>query len=313
MQTDGAASRNVAVIYLYTFLINLSRSMWSDSVLSAFIFMLTSHRAAAIGAVTGVRGCALIVFSPIGGWLGEKRHRRSVVMRCTCCFGVVGVVIAVYSIARPTMVALGAAMALNGGYWGLAAPSVDSLLAESVGFGTRSRAFTRKNQLRMLGSATAPLVSCVLFLLHGDVWTVSACQGILLIGVCLSLPPIALLLLLRDADEGCSYRQVSVLPTSEPTVASYGATAGCAAAVLKPEAGTGVTGTETRYRYLLQSETGTETGSGSPLTAVTEVTEVSSNPNHAVPVPDSMGQLHRHPHRDHAARREHHPKPHPSP
>eukprot|EP00611_Tribonema_gayanum_P010496 TRINITY_DN2052_c2_g1_i2.p1 TRINITY_DN2052_c2_g1~~TRINITY_DN2052_c2_g1_i2.p1 ORF type:complete len:558 (+),score=249.24 TRINITY_DN2052_c2_g1_i2:100-1773(+) len=206
-------SRTVRLVFAYSFLAGMCRSLWSATVMSTYIYLLTGSEAR-VGYVTGIQGTAQALAAPLGALISDKRGRVHA-LRVGGAAGLLSVAATaaavVYAESRDAggrgdadssssggpFAVLCCAMAAWGVTWAVADPGVEALFADSVPCGQRSGVYTAKYVLTLLSSAAGPLVSIILFVLLGDVWTTHDCAAVILVGVCLAAVPNAVLFAFR--------------------------------------------------------------------------------------------------------------------
>ncbi|KAG5191115.1 hypothetical protein JKP88DRAFT_352424 [Tribonema minus] len=206
-------SRNVRLVFAYSFLAGMCRSLWSATVMSTYIYLLTGSEAR-VGYVTGIQGTAQALAAPLGALVSDKRGRVHA-LRVGGAAGLLSVAATAAAVAYAEsrdaggsgdsgsgsgggpFAVLCCAMAAWGVTWAVADPGVEALFADCVPCGQRSGVYTAKYVLTLLSSAAGPLVSIILFVLLGDVWTTRDCAAVILVGVCLAAVPNVVLFAFR--------------------------------------------------------------------------------------------------------------------
>lgn len=77
-------------------------------------------------------------------------------------------------------------------------PSIESLLADSVESGKRSKLYSIQYSLQNFGDACGPLVTIILFLIMGDNWNLNDLNIVIYLGISLGCVSIFLLFFVRD-------------------------------------------------------------------------------------------------------------------
>ena len=203
----GVMRRNVQVAYAFTLVAGLARGVWSYSVLSGYLYVLTSNSNFLVGLAEGAQGIAQAVVSLGAGWAAD-RFRRDAVCRAAAGLGVCASAGLALAVSLPDLdekrrfVALVCGLGSFGAYQGVWNTALETIFADSTKRGEkRAAATTRKFGLTLVATCAGPLVAIALFLWLGDDWTLKQLRTVMLVGVCLCGPPALLLLLLRDVRE----------------------------------------------------------------------------------------------------------------
>ena len=199
-------SRNVPLILLYTFCNFAGRSLWSQSVLATFVFLLTNDKPEDVGLITAVMGISQLVMSFPAGVLADK-YRRDTMLKLSSGIGIVAIlsttctlVLCMRGGTHGTMnfSYLTVSLAIWGCFRGISNTSLSALFADSIPTGQRSKFFTQRTILTTLGNTTGPFVALVMFFFLGDNWSVKDCATVMLVGQLVCAPPMMLLCLMND-------------------------------------------------------------------------------------------------------------------
>ena len=190
-------SRNVPLALAYTAFIFAGRSVWSQSVLSTYVFLLRHHDYRAVGIITAAMGLAQLVTSFPSGYLAD-RYRRDVLLRVASVVASGAIASTLYAIWHNHYHALVLGLSVWGSYWGISNTALSAIFADSIPTGQRSYYFTQRSLLVNLGFATGPVVSLILFAVLGDEWKIRDCAVVLAAGQAVCLPALVLLWFLSD-------------------------------------------------------------------------------------------------------------------
>lgn len=216
-------SRNVTLTLLYTWCVFAGRSIWSQSVLATFVYLLRDNDPKAVGYITAVMGlsqvrwrfCAdgachwqlfdspplllqLLVSFP-SGYLADS-YRRDTLLKSASVIGLLAVAVTLLACWRAAYLDLVIALAVWGCFWGMANTSLGALFADSIRDGERSKYFTRRSILITLGNTSGPFASLTLFAILGDQWTIRDCAIVMAVGQAICIPAVLMLLFFRDED-----------------------------------------------------------------------------------------------------------------
>jgi MFS family permease len=193
----NSESKNINRILLYSFFAFSSRSLWNQSVLSAFVYLLKSDNPEFVGILTGIMGVCQLVTSFPAGFLADK-YRRDTILKIGSVFGIIASLLTIAASKAKDFVFLSVALAFWGLFWGVTNPSVSALFAGSMTDGERSKYFTQRMITQYLGSATGPLVAFFMFSFLGNDWTIEECQIVLCVAQILAFPALIVLCTLSD-------------------------------------------------------------------------------------------------------------------
>ncbi|GMH71916.1 hypothetical protein TrST_g1492 [Triparma strigata] len=194
---EKAPSKNIGRYMRYTALIFAARSLWSQSVLASYIYLLTDNSSEAVGNVTGLMGLAQVLMSVPSGILSDK-YRRDTVLRASLFVGFTALTLIIIAVISDSFSLLCVGVSVYGAFYGLAYTAGEALLSDSIVSGERSKILTRKNQFMNAGTCLGPLTAIAMFYFLGNDWTVSDCSFVILAGQGLCIPAFFLLCSLSD-------------------------------------------------------------------------------------------------------------------
>jgi MFS family permease len=220
-------SRNIRLTLLFTVVAFAGRSLWSQSVLSTFVYLLRDDDPKAVGFITAAMGIAQLLSSFPAGILAD-RYRRDVLLKIASVIGLIAIGLAYTAvIVKESYIWLTIALSVWGIFWGITNTSLGALFADSIQHGERSKYFTQRSILLKFGNMTGPATAFVLFAVLGNTWSVHDCAIVMAVGNIVCVPAIMLLCFLNDDNceqedevecEGAS----EPLLTDEPTTAIQG-------------------------------------------------------------------------------------------
>ena len=191
--------RNIKFILSYTVLMFAGRSMWSQTVLSAYVYLLRDNNAEAVGLLTAIMGISQLLLSFPTGYLADK-FRRDTLLKSASVFGFGAISTTVVAVRRRSYSLLALALALWGALWGIVYTTISALFADSVPDGKRSLWFTRRVVLIKFGNMVGPIVVLVMFYLLGDKWTTKDCSVVMMVGQAVCIIPLLLLCWMKDIE-----------------------------------------------------------------------------------------------------------------
>ena len=123
-------SRNIRLVLIYTVFAFAGRSLWSQSVLATYVFLLTNNNAEAVGFITAAMGLAQLLASFPSGVLAD-RYRRDSILRVASVAGCAAIGMTVFSVYQESYIYLVASLSAWGVVWGIANTSLSALFADS--------------------------------------------------------------------------------------------------------------------------------------------------------------------------------------
>jgi MFS family permease len=196
---------------VYTFFAFAGRSVWSQSVLASFVFLLTQS-SPKVGYSTAVLGMTQLVVSVPSGWYTDVTGRRDGILRVAAWVGLAAACVTLYACCimdPPSYECLLVALAAWGAFWGMANTSVMALFADAIPDGQRAHYFTRRSIVTLAGNTFGPLVSLVMFVFLGDTWTLPECALVIALGQVFFLPALVLSMYFNDDDNDIRRREAS--------------------------------------------------------------------------------------------------------
>lgn len=190
-------NKNVIIIFIYTFLSFSSRSIWNQSVLPAYIYLLPHGGAEKVGMLTAIMGFSQLLVSFPSGAIADK-FRRDTTIRVSSFCGTIAIVFMIIAAYTKSTILLGIGLSIWGIFFGACNTCVNALLADSIPDGMRSKTFMQRTICINSGSLTGPIVAIVMFSKLGNVWGESECATVIIVGQILSLPTLLCLWFLND-------------------------------------------------------------------------------------------------------------------
>lgn len=217
-EVSTKSSRNVRYTLVYTALAFAGRSVWSQSVLATFVYILRNDSPEAVGTITAVMGVAQLLASFPSGYYADS-HRRDSLLKIASCIGVLAIFFTLIALWHENFHYLMAALAVWGASWGIGNTALTALFADSIRTGERSYYFTLRSMLITLGNTGGPMVALILFADLGNEWTTKECLIVMMVGQAICLPAVLLLCLFSDDIAVDSSSPVTDIPeaTAEQT------------------------------------------------------------------------------------------------
>jgi len=121
----------------------------------------------------------MTVFVFPAGYFADK-FRRDILLKIASVFGAAGLLVIILG---NNMTAIFVALALWGLYQAITRPALESILADSLETGRRSRIYSWLHLVRQLAMSIGPFISVLLFTLFGDDWELGILKNVMLVGI----------------------------------------------------------------------------------------------------------------------------------
>ncbi|MHA1407145.1 MAG: MFS transporter [Candidatus Heimdallarchaeaceae archaeon] len=164
------------------------------NVLSAYIFFFGNESNTLLGWTSAATGITLTIFVFPAGFLADKLGRDRILKTA----GVIGTIGLGLLFFGKTLVYIFAALALWGLFQALSRPSLESILADSIESGKRSKIYTWLHLARQVAMSIGPFANVALFLLFGDKWDLTILKNVMLVGLTITLASIILMFFFSD-------------------------------------------------------------------------------------------------------------------
>jgi hypothetical protein len=202
-------SPNLSRILIFTWFAFTGRSIWSQSMLAVFIFLLQNQsHPETVGYVAAVMGMSQVIASFPAKYLANT-FKRHTMLKLASGVGMGAVVIMVLGMFLPfrgsvssSLQFLVVSLGLWGTSWGICDTALPVVFANSIPHHSRRPYYFRRGaSLIRLGSVTGPLIAMVVFHYLGNEWTRWNCAVVMAVGLFICMPAIVILCYLKDRDD----------------------------------------------------------------------------------------------------------------
>jgi len=213
-------NHNLRIFNLFALTQSFGQGIWMGNVLSLYIVLLSEQSTGILGLTpnemlgitSGITGIALILAIVPGGFAADKWSREKALL-LSALFGTGGVLSIGFS---TSLLHIMAGLFLWGIFQGLSNPSAESILANSLVSGERSRPYARLHMIRQFGLASGPVLNVLLFLILGDKWELDILKKVMITGLIMSFTSIIIMLFLKDRHE-MGDKSEGILAEDDPT------------------------------------------------------------------------------------------------
>lgn len=218
------SKRNIRLTLAFTALAFAGRSIWSQSVLATYVYLISQHNPAAVGFLTAVMGMFQLISSFPTGYVSDRRWlRRETLLQLASGIGVLAIAVTITALYLPTQhqsnnnvayLLLAGSLAIWGVFWGVANTILEAIFADSTPPGTRSKYYTQRSILINMGNTVGPLLALLSFLIFGDEWTTQDCARVMTLGQCICFPAVMILCCFSDARDADNHEDSSTAATT---------------------------------------------------------------------------------------------------
>ncbi len=177
---------------------SLGRGIWMGNVLNVFIFMIAWESNEILGIVSAATGLSMTLIVFPAGYLSDK-IKREWVLRGAAVYGIIGISAMFYATEISHIVF---ALIFWGFFQGISRPSFESIFADSVETGKRSRIYAIRHLVMQISMAAGPFINVFLFLLWGDEWDVDILKSVMIVGLIISVISMITLFFFTDDSLG---------------------------------------------------------------------------------------------------------------
>ena len=164
------------------------------NVLSAYIFFISDKSNKLLGWTSAVTGITLTIFVFPSGYFADKIG-RDLLLKIAAVIGTIGLFFILFG---KTLVFIFIALALWGLFQGLTRPSLESIFADSVESGKRSRIYSWMHLIRQLAMSIGPFVNVGLFAFFGDEWEIDILRSVMIVGIIITFISLGIMLFFSD-------------------------------------------------------------------------------------------------------------------
>eukprot|EP01062_Namystynia_karyoxenos_P058263 TRINITY_DN497_c0_g3_i1.p1 TRINITY_DN497_c0_g3~~TRINITY_DN497_c0_g3_i1.p1 ORF type:complete len:530 (+),score=123.87 TRINITY_DN497_c0_g3_i1:129-1718(+) len=185
-------NHNVALMYILSVWQGIGDSIWTGTVIVAFIYILADKSNTTVGVVEAAQGFAVALAALPLGWVADKMGRSVLIKTGAICCMILVPATAAFAIyaddegtPSPTWIrwVFLPFMCLWGIAGGIISGPAQALFADSLPPLTRSRAYTNLNTLWLVSGAIGPAFTVYWFFQNGDDWTLRELRNLILIGL----------------------------------------------------------------------------------------------------------------------------------
>lgn len=185
---------NVKIYFCVTFFQSFGRGIWMGNVLSSYIYLIAGESNELLGLTSAITGLAMTITVLPAGILADK-FSRTKILRAASVFGLLGLVSALFA---SDLILIIIALLFWGLFQGINRPAIESIFADSVESGNRSKTYSWAHLVRQFAMAAGPFVNVGIFLFIGNVWEIDVLKSVMIVGLLISMISLGFLFLFDD-------------------------------------------------------------------------------------------------------------------
>lgn len=202
---------NVKLVFNFTFFQGFGRGIWLGNILTAYIFFIANESTELLGYTSAAMGLAMSLVVFPAGILSDK-FRRDILLKIAFFIGLAGLVITALA---DSLFEIIIALIFWGIFQGLIRPSVESLFADSIQSGMRSKLYSWLHVVRQISMAVGPFINIGLFYFLGDTWDLTILKTVMYVGLIISAGSLVPLLMMND-DKSMGEASETIYTEDEP-------------------------------------------------------------------------------------------------
>jgi MFS family permease len=192
--TIKSMNHNVKLVFVFTFFQSFGRGIWMGNVLSSYIFLIANESNELLGLTSAITGIAMTV-TVIPSGVVSDRIPRHFLLRTAAVVGFIGLL---FALSANTLENIFIALLFWGLFQGMNRPSLESIFADSVESGNRSKIYAWNHLTRQFAMSAGPFVNIGLFLILGDIWEIGILKSVLVVGILISMVSLVIMVFLND-------------------------------------------------------------------------------------------------------------------
>ncbi|OLS31222.1 MAG: hypothetical protein HeimAB125_16790 [Candidatus Heimdallarchaeota archaeon AB_125] len=185
---------NVKLVFLFSFFQSFGRGIWMGNVLTAYIYFFANKSNIVVGWTSLAMGLTMTVFVFPSGIFADK-FRRDILLKIASIVGIAGLAVIYFG---NSITYIFVALALWGLFQAITRPSLESIFADSVESGKRTKIYSLVHLVRQFAMAAGPFANVLFFYLFGNEWTLANMRNVMLIGILITFASIFLMWLFND-------------------------------------------------------------------------------------------------------------------
>lgn len=193
--TIKTMNHNVKLAFLFSISQSIGRGVWMGNVLSVYIFAIAGNNPVILGWTSFATGIAMTLVVFPTGFLVDI-FRRDIFLKIASVVGFASLGFVLFG--NDEIIFIIIALVLWGLFQGINRPSLETILADSVASGKRSRTYSWLHLTRMISMSIGPFLNVGLFLIFGDEWNIQIMKNVMIVGICITLFSLVIMLFFDD-------------------------------------------------------------------------------------------------------------------
>jgi MFS family permease len=185
---------NVKLVFLFSFFTSFGRGIWMGNVLTAYIYFFSDKSNITVGQTSLAMGLTMTIFVFPSGILAD-RIRRDIMLKVASLVGIAGLAVIQFGNSITTIFV---ALAFWGLFQAITRPALESIFADSVESGKRTKIYSWVHLVRQLAQAIGPFANVAFFFIFGNEWTLRNMKNVMLIGIIITFASIIIMVFFND-------------------------------------------------------------------------------------------------------------------
>jgi MFS family permease len=192
---------NVKLIFAFYMFNSLGRGIWLGSVLNLYITELAKVSSflglvpyQILGLTSAASGITMTLFVFPSGYFADK-YRRDIILKIATFFGLASIGFLIFG---QSILFIMIALLLWGLFNALTRPSLESIFADSVKSGYRSKVYSWGNLINQLGMTIGPFINVGLFAIIGNKNNIYNLRFVMFFGIAISIVSIIIMYFFKD-------------------------------------------------------------------------------------------------------------------
>ena len=194
---------NVKISFLFVIFGCLGNAIWGNAF-GMYIYFFAGEaegffglsQVAVLGITSAIRGLTMLLFLFPAGYLADK-FRRDIIIKIAAVIGIIAIGLIAFGNSFTTIFV---SLVLLGIFSALLVPSYETIFADSIPSGYRSKIYSWRYLLNQIGNSVGPFLAAILYVIFGNVWNLIVIKRVIYVGLAIYCIAIILLFFFKDKE-----------------------------------------------------------------------------------------------------------------
>ncbi|NPE09874.1 MAG: MFS transporter, partial [Asgard group archaeon] len=162
---------NVKISFLFVIFGCLGNAIWGNAF-GMYIYFFAGEaegffglsQVAVLGITSAIRGLTMLLFLFPAGYLADK-FRRDIIIKIAAVIGIIAIGLIAFGNSFTTIFV---SLVLLGIFSALLVPSYETIFADSIPSGYRSKIYSWRYLLNQIGNSVGPFLAAILYVIFGN-------------------------------------------------------------------------------------------------------------------------------------------------